>query len=227
MSDYAGVAFIVVLIVGVATTSAASQWSIRQGYRHLGRLFAGVFVAPSVIAHEMCHLLVLSLLGYRIRGVDLGGAFNPRKAAQVRFNWNAGSPSQRLGLVFGAFAPVLIPCVALVVWHIYPYAPRGPWEWVAAGYTIMILSGAMGLSREDWSAATQGMFVFTPLIVLLGWLNPVGLFNAPIDAPWMSPITLTTGFALAGATAIQVTLGLLYTACGAINLGGSKSRVQL
>ncbi len=215
MHDHgAGIAFLITFISGVAITSAASTWATRQGYRHLWPPLVPWIVAPSVIVHEMAHLLVLAILGYRIRGVDLGGAFDPRRPARVRFSWNQGNARQRLGLVFAAFAPALLPLLVIALWHAFPVVPQGALEWAAAGYVLVVLAGASGLSEEDWSAATQGMFIFAAVVVVVAWLNPNDIFTAPNHAPWQSAATIPLITAFMFCAAIQLTLGVIYTGIG-------------
>jgi hypothetical protein len=215
-SEYAGIYFVITLVVAISITSAASIWSIRQGFKHLNYHLVAILVCPSIFIHEMCHFIVLFVLGYKIRGVNLAGIFNPRKPAYVRFSWRTGSIAQRGGLMLGAFAPVWLPSLLIVLWKHYPYVPDSALSVFFSVYFIAVMSSAMALSEEDWDLAATGLIVLTPVIIIVAWFNPFGIFTAPNDAPWASRATYTVGYLALISTAIQIFLGTTYTLIGKI-----------
>jgi len=118
--------------------------------------------------------------------------------------------------MLGAFAPVWLPSLLIVLWKHYPYVPDSALSVFFSVYFIAVMSSAMALSEEDWDLAATGLIVLTPVIIIVAWFNPFGIFTAPNDAPWASRATYTVGYLALISTAIQIFLGTTYTLIGKI-----------
>lgn len=192
-----GVAFIATLIIGTAVVSHTSIWVVRVGVLALPRWLRWVVVSPMVLLHELFHFLVLCLFGLKVTKLDLSGVFCGEKGAYVRFLYNPLSIRHRAALIVSGWAPVFIPMGLVVLWLKFPYVPDAPLEIAAAAYLLIILSGAMGLSDDDWHSANAGLLVICPTIFLLSLLIPNGAFDCPQGVmaifPALKPVLILFG----------------------------------
>lgn len=181
--------------------------------------------SPSLILHELSHLLVALLFGHRIQEVSLAGAWDPAKGGHVITKYNPRSFWNRLGVSMMALAPVALPLLILGGMLVAQYGTPSSikaTEWVlevfrsklsvssaplilGALYLHILISATMRLSAQDWKSFAKGSLPWTAVLTILA-----ALFFRGGD-PWAWRPVVLVGTAFATALAAKATVLTLLT----------------
>lgn len=216
-----GVIFVTCALAACWAQSIASSWVNHALRAALGpRPFALLIGGPSIVLHEMTHLLVSVLSGHFVAGVHLGRAFRTHGAmAHVDIRYNPESLRHRFGLSLSALSPALLPLLLLSGaityfdlnpctqhlhrWLLQLYNTADSVLSLALAPVLIILIASMPLSRQDWKTAVGAILAFLAVALGVEWVIPHR------GAPWAWPPVQ----ALQGATmlTLSASLALLVT----------------
>lgn len=210
--------FVFIVVVGSLVTSALSAAALRSSRRHLGAKITWAITMPAVLLHELLHVIVLLFFGIKITELKLKGAFIWGHEACIKFAWNPKSIWHRIGIMLSGLAPVLFPVAGMVAWGVSPVVPESPLMIGVCLLGVVIVSGAMGLSAEDWSAAFEGVALFVVALGFWAWFGEGAFwtdFSNSILASQAHKSVIKGFVTVAG---IQVILAFSYAAVGLLVL---------
>lgn len=209
---WAGIAVLAGTMAVIAVLSLVAR-RLDRAINRLGWL-SGLVQAVATPWHELCHLAGSIMFGHRIIHVRLWP--RPRKGlpAQVKTAYNRRNLYQALGNSVIGWAPALISGALIVLigqWRdVVPGGLPGELSGELPGDLIdghalagqdwldlliypayLVLGLGMALSKQDWKAALQSLFVLVPAAAGVGWLVwPDGMRVGSVVMPVLDPVVL-------------------------------------